>query len=107
MTTNLFADIPQAITEELFTTLFKKEGLHIERIVSEGQITPLNQWYNQDWDEWVIVLQGRALLRYELDNQCLELKVGDYVLITANTRHRVEWTQPDSQTIWLAIHYKT
>jgi cupin 2 domain-containing protein len=101
---NIFADIPVSLSEELFTSLVKNDKVHIERIVSKGHITPPKQWYDQAWDEWVIVLEGQAVLVYEQNLQKLPMAVGDYVLIPAHTKHRVEWTTPDSQTVWLAVH---
>lgn len=102
--TNIFADIPESLPEELLTTLLKRDSVHIERIVSKGHSTPPEQWYDQAWDEWVIVLEGQAVLVYEQNLQKLPMTAGDYVLIPAHTKHRVEWTTPDNNTVWLAIH---
>jgi len=100
--TNIFANIPDKLPDELFTTLLKCDNVHIERIVSKGHTTPPEQWYDQAWDEWVMVLEGQAILVYEQSEQILT--AGDYVLIPAHTKHRVEWTTPDSHTVWLAVH---
>jgi cupin 2 domain-containing protein len=102
---NIFADIPDSLPKELFTSLIKNDNVHIERIVSKGHSTPPEQWYDQAWDEWVIVLEGQAILVHEQNLQKLPMTVGDYVLIPAHTKHRVEWTTPDSQTVWLAVHF--
>ncbi len=102
--TNIFANIPDTLPEELFTSLVKQDNVHIERIVSKGHSTPPNQWYDQAQDEWVIILQGQAVLIYEQNLQTLSMAAGDSVFIPAHTKHRVEWTDPDIQTIWLAIH---
>lgn len=102
--TNIFSDIPNTLPEELFTSLLKRDNIHIERIVSKGHSTPPEQWYDQAWDEWVLVLQGQAVLRYEQNLSDLTMSVGDYALIPAHTKHRVEWTAPDINTVWLAIH---
>ncbi len=102
--TNIFANIPDTLPEELFTSLVKQDNVHIERIVSKGHSTPPNQWYDQAQDEWVITLQGQAVLIYEQNLQTLSMAAGDSVFIPAHTKHRVEWTDPDIQTIWLAIH---
>jgi cupin 2 domain-containing protein len=51
-----------------------------------------------------MVLRGEAVLAFE-DAASVSLKAGDYVNIPARTRHRVEWTAPDIETVWLAIHY--
>jgi len=104
---NIFAAIPEQIPEELFTPIFKRDNVYIERIVSKGHITPAGQWYDQAWDEWVILLHGQATLVYEQNQHIVQLTAGDYLLIPAHTRHRVEWTPPGINTIWLAVHLKS
>ena len=101
---NFFASIPEHLPEELFNCIVKRENVHIERIVSKGHITPAGHWYDQAWDEWVMLLAGQATLIYEQEPGIFNLNAGDYLLIPAHTRHRVEWTPPDVNTIWLAIH---
>ena len=81
--------------------------LKLERIISEGQATPPGQWYDQDWDEWVVLLKGGAGIFFEGDEAIGILKPGDYIYIPAHQKHRVEWTDPQEKTIWLAIHFKT
>lgn len=100
---NMFAKIPEQFTEELLETLFANPTLKIERIVSKGHFTPESSWYDQAWDEWVLVLQGEAILLFEDDTRH-HLNSGDYLFITAHQRHRVLWTTPDQPTVWLAIH---
>jgi len=104
VSTNIFADIPQLLPKELFECILKQDNIVIERIVSNGHISPVGQWYDQARDEWVILLQGKATLLFEKDQNLINLATGDYLLIPAHTRHRVEWTQPDFNTVWLAIH---
>jgi cupin 2 domain-containing protein len=89
--------------EELFEPILDHANLRIERIVSSGQTTPANQWYDQKQDEWVMVLQGAATLSYE-DGRSLSMSPGDYVLIPAHTRHRVDFTSQEPPCIWLAVH---
>lgn len=101
--TNLFADLPGHLPDELFTTLLEAAEVHIERIVSHGHASPEGFWYDQDQHEWVMVLKGAARLRFQ-DGQ-IELKPGDFVNIPARKKHRVEWTTPHEPTIWLAVHY--
>ena len=103
---NIFSNIPESLPEELFESLFKCDNAHIERIVSKGHITPPGEWLDQDWDEWVIVLQGEAIILYEQDRHSSHLLAGDYLLIPAHSRHRVEWTLPDLHTVWLAVHLR-
>ena len=76
----------------------------IERIVSTGQASPPDFWYDQPDDEFVVLLTGAARLRFQLGDIILELKPGDWVEIPAHTRHRVDWTQHHPPTVWLAIH---
>ena len=90
--------------EEQFQTLLVNSNLKIERIISKDHSTPPGQWYDQDRDEWVLLLQGNAELQFE-DDRILTLSRGDYYLIPAHCRHRVAWTDPDTETIWLAVHF--
>ena len=102
---NLFAGIPsQALPEELLQTLWRTPNLRVERIVSHGHATPAGQWYDQDADEWVVLLSGSAGLRIEGHEEVWEMRPGDYVLLPAHLRHRVEWTDANAETVWLAIH---
>jgi cupin 2 domain-containing protein len=102
---NILTDFPSHLSEELFTKLLDTGGLCIERIVSFGHASPPAFWYDQDKDEWVLVLKGAAKLRLEGEEQPVEMLPGDFLNIPARRRHRVEWTTPDEPTIWLAIHY--
>jgi cupin 2 domain-containing protein len=102
---NLFADLPRHLPEELFTTLLSGAGVRIERIVSQGHSSPAGFWYDQDQNEWVLLLQGEAKLQFEGNEPPVKLKPGDFLNIPAHTKHRVEWTTPDEPTIWLAVHY--
>lgn len=101
---NIFKNIPGQLPEELIECIFKRDNIQIERIISKGHTTTAGQWYDQDGDEWVMLLQGEAVILYEQDHQTFHLNVGDYLLIPAHTRHRVEWTQPGQHTVWLAVH---
>ena len=104
--TNLFADLAQHLPDELFTTLLDATNVRIERIISHGHASPEGFWYDQDQHEWVVVLKGVARLRFENDEQPVEMKPGDFVNIPAHRRHRVEWTTPDEPTIWLVVFYE-
>ncbi|MBL8441871.1 MAG: cupin domain-containing protein [Betaproteobacteria bacterium] len=101
---NLYADIPASGGEETFTPLFSCPGFRVERIVSSGHSSPPGFWYDQAQDEWVSVLQGEALLQFADEAAPRRLAAGDFVCIPAHRRHRVEWTDPDRPTVWLAIH---
>ena len=104
MKKNIFEKIPKQLPKELFEEILKSDSLSIERIVSYGHITDDKEWYDQVSNEWVMLLQGKAILSFEGEED-VSLKVGDYINIPAHKKHRVAWTQEDTQTIWLAIHY--
>lgn len=101
---NIFSDIPQNLPDELFSTILKQKNIHIERIVSTGHNTPTGEWYDQNHNEWILLLQGQASLRL-IDDQLIKLNKGDYYYIPAHLKHRVEWTSPYCETVWLAIHF--
>ncbi|OYY73873.1 MAG: cupin [Gammaproteobacteria bacterium 28-57-27] len=105
---NFFHPLPDARQGECFDTLLTRQGCRIERIVSHGQASPPGFWYEQDWDEWVLLLAGEAVLEFEdaLAGRYwrMSLHVGDYVFIPRGQRHRVDFTLPDGVTIWLAVH---
>jgi cupin 2 domain-containing protein len=101
---NLFTNIPTDSPKELFSTLLESPGVRIERIVSFGQTSPEGFWYDQDQDEWVILLQGAA--RLEFEDRTVEMNRGDFLNIPAHEKHRVKWTSPDELTVWLGVHYK-
>lgn len=103
-TSNILSQIPKDLQEEVFEDIINTKNLKIERIISKGHTTPESQWYNQENSEWVIVLQGEAILSFE-DKEDISLKSGDYINIPAHTKHKVSWTKPDIETIWLAVHY--
>lgn len=101
---NIFNNIPKDLKDELFENIISKESLKIERIVSKGHTSPEYGWYNQESDEWVIVLQGEAVLSFENSGD-VKLSAGDYINIPAHTKHKVSYTAPNVETIWLAVHY--
>lgn len=101
---NIFDLIPATLKDELFEELISKNGIKIERIVSHGHVTPEFEWYDQRSSEWVILLQGEAIISF-LNEDDVRLKAGDYINIPAHKKHRVSWTKPDEDTLWLAVHY--
>jgi cupin 2 domain-containing protein len=90
--------------DEVFQTIKETNNVRIERIISKGQVSPKDFWYDQEENEWVILLKGSARLLFE-DGELVELNSGDYLNIPANKKHRVEWTSKDSETIWVAVFY--
>jgi cupin 2 domain-containing protein len=105
MTDNLYTQ-PANADGEVFAELLRRPGLRIERIVSTGQCSPPDFWYDQAEGEWVAVLQGEAKLRFADEPATRHLRAGDFVDIAPHRRHRVEWTPAGQTTIWLAVFYK-
>jgi len=101
---NILADIPAQLPNELFSSLLLNEQVHIERIVSRGHCSDKYQWYDQAYDEWVILLQGAATLEFFGQTAHKKLQAGDYLLIPAHCKHRVDWTHPEMDSLWLAVH---
>lgn len=102
---NIFNRIPKDIPKEIFEEIVSVENCRIQRIISKGHSTPDDQWYDQDKDEWVILLQGSAGLLFEGVDNPIKLQPGDYFHIPAHVKHRVEWTDNNIETIWLAVRY--
>jgi cupin 2 domain-containing protein len=103
---NVYAGMLESLPGERFDVLLEEPGLRLERIVSMGHTTPPGEWYDQATNEWVLVLRGRARLLLEGEAAPLIMGPGDYVLIPAHRRHRVEWTDLSQPTVWLALHYQ-
>lgn len=103
---NLYRRIPDALPEEMIQTLAESRHARIERIVSKGHCSPPGFWYDQEENEWVLLVKGEARLHFEAGDRIVHLTEGGYVNIPAHERHRVEWTREDSETIWLAVFYK-
>jgi cupin 2 domain-containing protein len=102
---NLFDGIPDKIPDEIFDTLISGKNLRLERIVSDGHSTPVDYWYDQEMNEWVILLSGSASILFEGNNTETVLFPGDYILIKSHVKHRVLWTDQRQKTVWLALHY--
>ncbi len=100
---NLFEDIPDSLPEELFETLAESGRFRIERIVSRGHASPPDGWYDQTQREFVVLLSGAGRLEFD-GGETVELKPGDWLDIAPHHRHRVAWTDPGQNTVWLAIH---
>jgi cupin 2 domain-containing protein len=101
---NMFAAIPPGTAGEFAEDLLRRRALRIERIVSRGQVSPPDFWYDQEDDEWILLLAGSAALRFA-DGGLVALKPGDHLLIPRHCRHRVERTDPEGETHWLAVHF--
>ena len=102
---SLFDGIPDELPDELFETICSSECVKVERIVSKGHASPEGFWYDQEWNEFVLVVKGSAGLLIEGEADMVTLSAGDYINIPSHVRHRVEWTDASCKTIWLVVHY--
>ena len=100
---NIFEKIIVDKTEEFFFEIFKNETIKIEKIVSNGQTSPENFWYEQEKSEFILLLEGFAILEFE--NREVELNKGDCLNIEAMEKHRVKFTSLNEPTIWFAVFY--
>lgn len=92
-------------SQEIFETILLNENIKVERIISAGQKTPEELWIEEDKDEWVILLQGEARIKFTDGNET-ELKKGDYITIHSGVKHKVTYTSRHPVCIWLAIYFK-
>ncbi len=104
MVKNIFHIPKKSADQEIFETLLKKPNIMIERIVSCGQVTEKDKWYDQRKEEWVILLSGNAKIEF-LEEE-ISMEAGDYIYIPAHCKHRVTYTSTHPACIWLAIHWK-
>lgn len=102
---NMFENIPTDLTHEHFLDLLNTPNVRIERILSKGHSSPELGWYDQEQDEWVLVLQGEGSLVFA-DAQAVTMNVGDFLHIPAHTLHKVNHPKPDVLTLWLAIFFQ-
>lgn len=100
---NLLNPLPAALPDEMVDVLLRQASLRIERIVSRGQYSAPDFWYDQEQAEWVLLIQGAA--RLEFTQHMVSLQAGDYLHIAAHEKHRVDWTDPEQDTVWLAVFY--
>jgi cupin 2 domain-containing protein len=102
---NVFTPSLEKHEGERIEEILAAPGLRVEKIVSKGDASPEGFWFDQEWDEWVLLLRGAARLRFESPEGTEEMMPGDYILIPAHARHRVDCTSPDEETVWLAVHF--
>lgn len=103
--TNLFADIPANLPDELENLLVSGKQFRLNRIVSRGHTSTAGDWYDQVEAEWVVLLSGAARLEFEDESELITLHAGDHLMIAAHRRHRVQWTAPETETVWLALYF--
>ncbi|MBS4722523.1 cupin domain-containing protein [Aeromonas caviae] len=108
-TGNLIGQTPSPLPSEVFADLVSTNNVRIERILSQGQQTPTGEWFDQDEHEWVLLVQGEAILVFITPDTGVQERVhlgpGDYINIPAHLQHRVEWTHPTETTVWLCVYY--
>lgn len=102
---NIFDSLPNDLSLEVFEDVVRSSAVRIERIVSKGQTSPDTGWYDQDENEWVMVVAGKASIAFE-DGSTSDLSSGDYMNIPAHVKHKVAWTDPNEITVWLAVFYR-
>ncbi len=100
---NFFANLPDASAGEIVENLAVPSGGKVERIISGGHASPPGFWYNQDTDEWVVLLKGTATLEEKDNPIATHLGPGDWLYIPAGHIHRVSETSKDA--VWLAVHF--
>jgi len=104
-TENIFSKIPDELQKELFEDILSGKDFKLERIVSRGQATEANTWCDQEKHEWVLLLKGRAGILLEGEKDAITLNPGDHIHIPAHCKHRVEWTDKECETVWLALYF--
>lgn len=102
---NIFDQLPSELPQELFQDLCAGKNIRIERIVSKGHSSPNVGWYDQDEHEWVMVLEGHAIIGFE-DGKQVEMLKGDHLNIPAHCKHKVSWSDPQQTTVWLAVFHQ-
>ena len=102
---NIFKNIPEDLSEEIVEKILEVKNIRIERIISKGQSSPPNFWYDQNENEFVIVVKGRAKLHFMGEEKPILISKGEYTIIPPHVKHRVEWSDPGTETIWLAVFY--
>ncbi len=95
---NILDNIDIPLQDENFKTLLEHKNIKIIRIVSSDNVELIE--YIQDEDEWILLLEGKAIIILELKE--IKLSKGDTLFIPAKTKHKITYTQ--NGTVWLAIH---
>lgn len=97
---NLFIPNTDNPSEEILESLLQLPNIKIQKITSHGQTS--DEWYEQEEDEWVVIIEGEGELTFE-DGRVIRLGKGEYIHIPRMQKHKVTYCA--SPTIWLAIHY--
>ncbi len=97
-----FSPLSFPLSGEISEEVCRTGSFRVERIVSFGASSPPSFWFDQEEDEWVVVLSGEGILEFE-DERRDVLKEGDWVFIPARVRHRVASTTKAPPCVWLAV----
>lgn len=100
---NIFENITDALDEEVIELIHESDNVRIERIFSLGNVESHQTWFDQETDEWVILLSGEAQVEFE-GEEIITLIKGDYIFIPAHKKHRIIESSKVEQNLWLAIH---
>lgn len=83
------------------------EGLHwrLELIISSSASSKDGFWYDQEEHEWILILRGSARINLKKPDVLVDLSVGDHLYLHSHRLHRVERTDPEPGTTWLALFW--
>jgi len=95
-----FFSCEPGVEEQAATFLEGRGSVRVERIVSFGHATPEGEWYEQNEDEWCLVLEGEGRIAFE-DGREIALGWGGSCFLPRHLRHRVAGTS--SPCVWLCI----
>ncbi|MDC0302969.1 Nif11 domain/cupin domain-containing protein [bacterium] len=102
---NLFQTPCPPIGEEASRELASGTGWTLNLICSNAFSSPAETWMDQSEMEWVLVLRGSAQVSFKEADAVMDLSPGDHLLIPPNCLHRVERSDPDPGTLWLAMYW--
>ncbi len=103
MSKNLYDFSDKQIGKEYIETLFEKQNIRIEKILSDTESSPEGFWYDQFEDEIVFLLKGTTIIEYS-DGTLTQLQEGEHLYIPARKKHRVAKTSKNC--VWLAVFIK-
>ncbi|MGP1450731.1 MAG: cupin domain-containing protein [Wolinella sp.] len=95
-------DTPYITNGELSSVLANSDGVKVVLIASSDNF--LSDEFLQAEDEWVVLLEGSAILR--IGSLETELRAGEWLFIPAHTPHQILSTSSSPQCKWLAVHFK-
>ena len=100
---NIFQNLPDASRFEHEEDLLNRDSVRITRILSQGQTSEI---YEQEEDEWVMVLVGEAEITFpDEHNHTVALRCGDFLFLEAGRRHHV--TRTSDPCLWLCVFFPT